>query len=417
MRSGPTAEPHGDTAEGDTAGRAGALRPRRRLLVLASTFPARPDDGVPAFVLDLARHEAEEFDTVVLTPRVPGAAADEVVDGVRVVRYPYFPRRFEDLADGAILDNLRARRSRVLQVPALLAAQFLAVRRAVRTGRPDVVHAHWAVPQALVATLAAPHVPMVVTTHGGDVYALRAAPLVRLKRWVLRRAAHVTTVNGEMRERLTAWGVPESGTSVVPMGVEPGPAAAARARTARVPGRIVAVGRLVEKKGFAVLLHALRRIDDVPWEVVVVGDGPLRAGLGRRAAGLPVTFAGQLGKDEVLDALASATVVAMPSVPASNGDQEGLPVTLLEAAAVGAAVVASDLPGIRDVVHHDVSGLLVPPGDVDALAAALRRALTDRDGRERWQAGAGRAAEPYTGDRIGARYRAVLRAAAGQHPD
>ncbi|RDI00091.1 hypothetical protein DEU32_10368 [Curtobacterium sp. AG1037] len=54
---------------------------------------------------------------------------------------------------------------------------------------------------------------------------------------------------------------------------------------------------------------------------------------------------------------------------------------------------------------------------MDVLAAALRRALTDRDGRERWQAGAGRAAEPYTGDRIGARYRAVLRAAAGQHTD
>ena len=387
-------------------------RARPRLLVLASTFPARPDDGVPAFVLDLARHEAEEFDTVVLTPRVPGAAADEVVDGVRVVRYPYFPRRFEDLADGAILDNLRARPGRLVQVPALLVAQWLAVRRAVRTGHPDVVHAHWAIPQGLVATLAAPRVPVVVTTHGGDVYALRAAPLVRLKRWVLGRAAHVTTVNGEMRERLTGWGVPESRTSVVPMGVETGPAAAARARTTRLPGRVVAVGRLVEKKGFAVLLDALRRLDDVAWELVVVGDGPLRRQLEQRATGLSVTFVGQRGKAEVLDALASAEVVAMPSVAAANGDQEGLPVTLLEAAAVGAAVVASDLPGIRDVVRDDESGLLVAPGDVDALAAALRRALTDDAGRARWQAGARRAAEPYAGERIGERYRAVLRRAA-----
>ncbi|WIB59108.1 glycosyltransferase [Curtobacterium sp. MCLR17_007] len=382
---------------------------RPRVLVLASTFPARADDGVPAFVLDLARHEAQEFDTAVLTPRVPDAARSEVVDGVRVVRFPYFPRRFEDLADGAILDNLAERRSRIVQVPALMAAQYAAVRRAVRSFRPDVIHAHWAIPQALVATLAAPGVPRVVTTHGGDVYALRAAPLVRLKRWVLGRAAHVTTVNGEMRERLTSWGVPETRSSVVPMGVDLEPAAAARARTVRQPGRVVAVGRLVEKKGFGTLLEALRGIDDVPWELVVVGDGPYRTRLQDQAAGLPVTFTGQRGKTEVLDTLASAEVVALPSVPAANGDQEGLPVTLLEAAAVGAAVVASDLPGIRDVVEHDVSGLLVPPGDVASLRAALRRALTDDEARARWQQGATAAAAAFSGERIGERYRAVLR--------
>ncbi|MGW8432092.1 glycosyltransferase [Curtobacterium citreum] len=382
---------------------------RPRLLVLASTFPAHPDDGVPAFVLDLARQQALEFDTAVLTPRVPGAPRSEVVDGVRVVRFPYFPRRFEDLADGAILDNLKERRTRLLQVPALLAAQYAAVRRAVRSFRPDVVHAHWTIPQALVATLAAPGVPLVVTTHGGDVYALRAAPLVRLKRRVLGRAAHVTTVNGEMREQLTAWGVPEQRSSVVPMGVDLEPARAARARTERRPGRVVAVGRLVEKKGFGNLLEALRGLDDPAWELVVVGDGPYRARLEEQAAGLPVTFTGQRGKTEVLDTLASAQVVALPSVPAANGDQEGLPVTLLEAAAVGAAIVASDLPGIRDVVEDDVSGQLVTPGDVPALREALRRALTDDTARARWQDGAVRAATAFSGDRIGERYRAVLR--------
>ena len=382
---------------------------RPRLLVLASTFPATPDDGVPAFVLDLARQEATEFDTAVLTPRVSGGARSETIDGVRVVRFPYFPRRFEDLADGAILDNLKERRSRIVQVPALLAAQYVAVRRAVRAFRPDVVHAHWAIPQALVAVLAAPGVPIVVTTHGGDVYALRAAPLVALKRWVFSRSARVTTVNGEMRERLTEWGVPEARSSVIPMGVDLAPALAARDRVERRPGRVVAVGRLVEKKGFGNLLEALRGIDDLPWELVVVGDGPWRERLERQAAGLPVTFLGQRGKTEVLETLASATAVALPSVAAANGDQEGLPVTLLEAAAVGAAIVASDLPGIRDVVGQDVSGVLVTPGDVPELRAGLRRALTDADARARWQDGATASAQDFSTERIGERYRAVLR--------
>ena len=105
--------------------------------------------------------------------------------------------------------------------------------------------------------------------------------------------------------------------------------------------------------------------------------------------------------------------MAVPSVPAANGDQEGLPVTLLEAAAVGAAIVASDLPGIRDVVQDDVSGVLVPPGDVPALRAALQRVLTDDAARARYQEQAVVSAAEFSTERIGERYRAVLRAAIG----
>ena len=89
---------------------------RPRLLVLASTFPTSPDDGTPAFVRDLAAREGEEFDVMVVVPRVPGGSAREV-DGMMVVeRFRYFPSRWEDLADGAIIENLRARPSRWLQV-------------------------------------------------------------------------------------------------------------------------------------------------------------------------------------------------------------------------------------------------------------------------------------------------------------
>ncbi|WNY34760.1 glycosyltransferase [Curtobacterium flaccumfaciens] len=176
---------------------------------------------------------------------------------------------------------------------------------------------------------------------------------------------------------------------------------------------MVAVGRLVEKKGFGNLIEALRGLgDDVPWRLTVVGDGPYRTQLEQQAAGLPVSFLGQRGRTEVLETLASATVVAVPSIPAANGDQEGLPVTLLEAAAVGAAIVASDLPGIRDVVQDDVSGVLVPPGDVPALRAALQRVLTGRHGAD---------ALPGAGRRLGggvlhrADRRAVPRGAARSH--
>ncbi|MEI6590843.1 MAG: glycosyltransferase family 4 protein, partial [Actinomycetes bacterium] len=121
------------------------------LLVLASTFPAHPNDGTPAFVLDLAKREAKRYSVTVLTPRVKGAAGREVIDGVAVVRYPYFFKRFEDLADGAILDNLKARRSRWIQVPALVFGLWLALRSESNTLRPAAIHAHWVIPQGLVA--------------------------------------------------------------------------------------------------------------------------------------------------------------------------------------------------------------------------------------------------------------------------
>ena len=146
-----------------------ATTPRPRLLVLASTYPVASDDGVPGFVRDLAQAEAEEFDTLVLVPRVPGAALREEAGGLSVRRFRYFPRRWEDLADGAILENLRGRRSRWLQVLPFVLAESLALRRAIRTYRPDVLHVHWILPQGAAALLAARKLPWLVTTLGGDV--------------------------------------------------------------------------------------------------------------------------------------------------------------------------------------------------------------------------------------------------------
>ncbi len=384
---------------------------RPRLLVLASTFPARAGDGTPAFVRDLAAYEGREFDTVVLVPRVAGAPRAEVFDGVRVQRFGYFPRRYEDLADGAIIENLRARPSRWLQVPAFLAAEAWAVHRAVRRHRPDVVHVHWIVPQGVVALLAARRVPWVVTTLGGDVYALRDPLSVRLKRAVLRRAAAVTTMNRDMRDRLLELGAPPAATTVLPMGADVAAVRRAGAGVGREPGRILVVGRLVEKKGVAVLLDALDRLPPQSgWSLDVIGDGPLRSRLERRAAGLrrPVRFLGQVSRADLAAAFAAAAVTVVPSVPAASGDQDGLPVALLEAMAAGCAIVASRLAGIDEAVVDGESGVLVPPGDPAALAAALAALLADGDRRRRLGAAAAVRAEEFSVEAIGRRYTRLL---------
>lgn len=384
---------------------------RRRLLVLASTFPATLGDGTPEFVADLAAQESQDFETLVIVPAVANALPSEQMKGYRVTRFRYFFRPWEDLATGAIIENLRKQRSRWLQVAPFLLSEALTTLRAIRNGRPDVIHAHWIIPQGIVATLMAPNTPKLITTLGGDLYALNSAPFRLLKRWVLRRSAFVTVMNADMAQRVIALGADPARVEVVPMGAD--------LSTVRphVDGdgttlRLLFVGRLVEKKGLAVLFDALQTLGDTSYSLEVIGDGPLRDDL-ESAAPAGVTFRGAQGREALREAYANADIVVAPSVPTDNGDQDGLPVALLEAMGSGCAIVASDLPGIAEAIRHERTGLLVPPRDARALAAAIARLDTEPELRAQLGAEATRTArEQYSKEAIGARYREILRSLA-----
>jgi colanic acid/amylovoran biosynthesis glycosyltransferase len=378
---------------------------RPRALVVATTYPARPGDGTPAFVADLCAELAADFDVTVLVPAVPGAALrEERPDGsLTVVRHRYFPRRWENVADGAILENVRARRSALLQVPFLVASQWLAVRRIARRIKPDVIHAHWLIPAGVSARGVSRRAPLVVTTLGGDLYALTGSFPTWLKRRVAVAAAVVTVMNADMAERAAALGARD--VRVMPMGARfsvvapvapPGPV------------RVLAVGRLVEKKGFGILLEALASVPDAV--LTVVGDGPEGDALRAAAAGLGdrVRFVGQLGRVELEAAYAESDIAVFPSRPAASGDQDGLPVAMLEAMGSGLAVVASDLPGLNEAIIDGESGVLVAPGDAATLAAAIGELAANPAQRRALGEAAKVRAGAYSVEAVGAGYRALL---------
>mgnify|MGYP000560233611 CR=1 FL=1 len=384
-----------------------------RVLVLTSTLPKREGDGTPAFVADLAREMAREFEVRVLAPAVPGATARDRIGEVEVVRYRYFPSRWEDLADGAILENVRARRSRMMQVPFLLGGLAAALRREVREFRPDALHAHWVVPQGVVADRVARDLPTVVTTLGGDLYALNSGFARSQKARALRDAAAVTVMNADMRDRAIELGADPATTHVMPVGarfvqLDRDTRQVTKPATWKHPLHLLAVGRLVEKKGFDVLLEAVRqaraRVD-----LTIVGDGPERARLERLAEGMRVTFRGQLGREELDDELARAGVAVFPSRRAASGDQDGLPVALLEAMGAGCAIVASDLPGLNEAVEPGHSGVLVAEGDAGALARTLEVLAEDQELRAALGSAARERAQEYSVDTVGERYRELFR--------
>jgi glycosyltransferase involved in cell wall biosynthesis len=156
------------------------------------------------------------------------------------------------------------------------------------------------------------------------------------------------------------------------------------------PVALLAVGRLVEKKGFDVLLDALARLDR-PYRLRLVGDGPLRANLTAMIAARRLTdrveLVGRCTHATLPAYYAAADVVVVPSVVDSTGDRDGLPNVVLESMSSQRPVVASAVAAIPSAVRDGVTGTLVPPRDPDALAAALA-ALIDSPSR---RAGLGRA--------------------------
>jgi glycosyltransferase involved in cell wall biosynthesis len=351
------------------------------VVVLTSTFPASPGDGTPEFVLALSRELARHRPVTVVAPRVRGAKLHETFGDVEVVRFRYFPRPWEGLADGAIMPNLRAEPWRCLEVPPFLLAYLWTALRTVRRRRPAVVNAHWVVPAGIVARIlrAITGVPYVITAHGADAFVLRKGLPLRLKRWVLGGASEVLPVSEEIAQVLADLGA--RSIRVAPMGVDV--AAVRNATSPRRPedDRLLFVGRLAGKKGVPVLLRALAALPEV--RLVLVGDGPDRADLEQLATELGiadrVTFRGQQPKSQVEAELRCACALVVPSVVDVDGDKDGTPVVLPEALAAGVPVVASDLAGLGEHLRDGVSGLLVAPGDVEALTGALRRVTGDGD--------------------------------------
>jgi glycosyltransferase involved in cell wall biosynthesis len=234
--------------------------------------------------------------------------------------------------------------------------------------------------------------PMVTSSHVADTRympqptrALTNAYERTLGRFILRRSTRVVSISNSVSEHLHELGVPPSKIDFVPNGVDLGQFHPGPARSSAGPLRLMFVGRHIANKGPHVFLEALVRLRNggEHFEAVFLSDGPLRPQLEARAreAGLDgsVTFKGHV--PDVAAEMRSADVIARPSFT------EGMPLTMLEAMASGVCLAVSDIPGNNDLLEDGVNGLLVPAGDADGLAAALRRLIDDPALRRRLVAG------------------------------
>lgn len=364
-----------------TMATAGATLPA--VLVLASTFPRWAGDTTPPFVQLLCEQLAGHGYTLhVLAPHAAGAAPHERLGALEVHRYRYAPTAWETLAyGGGILENLRERPARWGLVPALLAAQARATLQLMRRHRYALVHAHWVVPQGLVSAALATRlgVPLLLSAHGGDVFAHGTGWRRSLVRYAASRHTAITVNSRAMQlafEQATG-----RLAEIIPMGVDLARFQSRRPGAEGAAPRILFVGRLVEKKGVEYLIDALPALlaEQPALRVTVVGDGPRRGALATRAEVLGVAgaldFIGARPHAELPALYARADVFVAPSVVADGGDTEALGVVLLEAAAAGLPIVTTAVGGTGDIIADGRSGRVVPPRHAAALATAILELL------------------------------------------
>lgn len=245
----------------------------------------------------------------------------------------------------------------------------------------DRLHAHfaWAGAAAAEALSALTGWPWALTTHARDIYAPRPAVVEKLSRCTLL----VTVCDYNVRLLRERYGLTRA-IALVVCGV-----AVPDVRSRSAPEcDVVAVGRLVEKKGFDVLLRAFAEVArDRPRSTLrIIGEGPQRAELEAQvdALGLRdnVELAGAVPHDEVLAAVAASAVLCLPARVAKDGDADSMPLVVKEAMAREVPVVVTPVGGLPELVDEQV-GLVVPPDDPGALAVALDKLLGDEQLRTR----------------------------------
>ena len=334
------------------------------------TETALPKMGGQEMVVDaLARQYLQMGQEVVVLapyPRRPLRARDEALP-YRVVRHPLF-----------------------LSTRHFVSWYRWFLNRLHRPHRTEILHCHGLYPPGYLAglTRAARNIPTVITSHGGDVQ----ADNVRLLKPLLRErivqglaAADALVAISRFTENRMRYLCPSANIVSIPNGVDLAPFAQAAARPPALPDALLPrnyflfLGRLKERKGVDVLLHALARLPaDAAVPLVIAGSGEEQSALEQLGARLGlqerVRFLGATHHPTKAYLFQNALATVVPS-----RISEAFGLVALESFAAGTPVIGSRLPGLEDLIEPEKTGWLVPPEAPDALADALRHACQHRD--------------------------------------
>lgn len=380
--------------------------PRFSETFIVNEILAHERAGVPVHIFALRRVNETHFQSLLSQVRSPVTYIPDSIPKVDVFWAALNQARAE-------LPDLWAAIEKLGPSEALDVHQAVVLALKVRQLGISHLHAHFGTVATTVARLAARFAKLsyTFTAHAKDIF--HAEVDTEALRTKLVDAASVVTVS----DFNVAWIGEHYGAVPVHriyngLNLEAFPYRSPEDR----PPQILAVGRLVEKKGFDTLVEACAVLRDraVPFSCTIIGEGPLREALTAKIvdSGLSgqVTLIGNRPQSDVIAALHGAAVFAAPCVLAGDGDRDGLPTVLVEAMALGTPCVSTDVTGIPELVRDGETGLLVPHLDPVALAGALARLLKDSAFRLQLAANARRLIEmEFDVDRNAGELRSIFR--------
>jgi len=375
-----------------------------KVCLLTHTYPRFPNDTTAPFVEMTAETlQKNGVDVTVLTPDTPEFARHTADHGVNLQTYRYFfPRRLQHLGySNTLINDCELKKYVYLLAPFMFLSGMFHLFRLHRKHPFDLIHTFWLLPNGFIGAVISKlcKVPLMVALRGSDIFISKQNPVFRaMARWTLKHAAMVTSVTPAFFPDLDAFGVLKEKRRLIPNGSHPRlfPApphsqqVALRQQLSIPEGDMVvfALGRIVLKKGFDILIQALPLVQEqVPNVTVIIGgDGTDLGRLKTLAKELGVSahirFPGTLPRADVRAYFHIADIFTLPAIFDPKGNVDGCPNVILEAMACGKPVVASRISGIPIVVKDGETGILVEAQNIEALAAALVALLMDKPKRE-----------------------------------
>lgn len=400
----------------------------KKVLVIGSVYPRFHEDAeVPWLRASVAHLRAAGVEVQVLAPTYKGLKSHEI-DGVKVNRFRYAPKDWEMLTheEGAPSKMASKPWLQLLAIPYIISGFFRCLSLC-RKWKPDVIHAHWPFPHAFIALGAAKlfRIPLVLNFHGAELL------LIRKKKWVkpflkfaISQAQAVFANSSFTASKIKAlrnveveWSpygttlgssqchCEERNDEAIQSDLAPNVSKSIHPVNGKF--KILFVGRHIERKGICYLIEAAKYLPADQFEIRIVGVGDLTEELKQQAKELgsrrevrgsrdvqhteyhpeqsegssinpcDIIFTGKLSPEDLEAEYRNANVFTLPAIVDSKGDTEGLGVVLIEAMELNLPIVASNVGGIPDVVVDNVSGLLVPEKNPEALADAFKRLAAD----------------------------------------
>lgn len=359
--------------------------------VITSAYPEFEGDPHGIFVHRLMREISKQGHEVHILAPHTGGKTKYILEGVHVERFHYFyPKRFQKLCGrSGMIDNVKEGLLVKFQVLTFLLFNIIHSLRKLKD--MDVVHVQWPIPNGLGSLFLKKiyGIPYINTVHGEEVYLSKRYHTLFALKWFVNNSTKTVANSSATRNSCLENGLEKEKLDIIPFGVDIDFYKPLKISKNENIFQILAVGYLIERKGFKYLIKAVKEVlkEQKNVQLIIVGSGPLEKKLKSFITELELETNARIIKnvsdEDLLQLYNTSDLFVLPSIMDSQGNTEGLGVVLLEAMACKLPVIGSDTGGIPDIIHDGETGLLVPEKDVSGLSNAILNLIENEELREK----------------------------------